>query len=153
MTSYAVISANRANARRSTGPRSAAGKARVGRNALRHGLSLPVLADPVLAPEVEALARKLAGEGARGARHVLAIPVADAQIDLVRIRRVRLELNAQLAAGRDVTRQLLRIERYERRAWSRRQKAIEAFDATIMVEGERLPAEQSRLAEQSRSAD
>jgi hypothetical protein len=40
--------ANRANARRSTGPRTAAGKARASRNAVRHGLSVSVLADPAL---------------------------------------------------------------------------------------------------------
>lgn len=34
--------ANRANARRSTGPRSAAGKTRSARNALRHGLAIPI---------------------------------------------------------------------------------------------------------------
>ena len=37
-----ILAANRANAARSTGPRSRAGKAAVARNALRHGLSLPV---------------------------------------------------------------------------------------------------------------
>jgi len=35
------IKANRANARASTGPRTARGRARAARNALRHGLSLP----------------------------------------------------------------------------------------------------------------
>lgn len=39
MTSFAQITANRRNARRSTGPRSAAGKARVSQNAHKHGLT------------------------------------------------------------------------------------------------------------------
>ena len=64
MTNAAARAANRANAARSTGPRTRAGKAAVARNALRHGLSLPVLADPALAPEVAALATRIAGEGA-----------------------------------------------------------------------------------------
>ncbi len=51
---------NRLNARASTGPKTARGKARVGRNALRHGLSLPVLSDPAVAPEVAELARTIA---------------------------------------------------------------------------------------------
>ena len=47
MTSPAKIAANRRNARRSTGPRSAAGKARARRNAFRHGLSTPASVDHV----------------------------------------------------------------------------------------------------------
>ena len=50
---------NRLNARASTGPKTAIGKARVARNALRHGLSVPVVRDPALAPEIEALARRI----------------------------------------------------------------------------------------------
>ncbi len=38
MASQAQITANRRNARRSTGPRTAAGKRRIARNALKHGL-------------------------------------------------------------------------------------------------------------------
>jgi hypothetical protein len=62
MRSAALRVANRANAARSTGPRTRAGKAIVARNALRHGLSLPVLADPALAADVAALVQRIAGE-------------------------------------------------------------------------------------------
>src|SRR5215475_1858595 len=85
-----ILAANRANAARSTGPRTRAGKAAVARNALRHGLSLPVLADPALAPEVAALAARIIGEGADPARHAAALRIAEAQVDILRIRRVRL---------------------------------------------------------------
>ena len=48
MTSEAKIAANRRNAERSTGPRTASAKARVRRNALRHGLAALVVEDPAV---------------------------------------------------------------------------------------------------------
>jgi hypothetical protein len=113
---------------RRTGPRTPHGKARVARNARRHGLSLPVAADPALAPEIAALARAIAGDGASDARRAAAERIADAQLDLIRIRRVRLAMTEQLLAGKEVTRELVRLERYQRRALSRRNLAIHDFD-------------------------
>ena len=55
---------NRPTARSRPGPRTAAGRARSAKNSLRHGLSLPVLADPVLSKEVAALARQVSGADA-----------------------------------------------------------------------------------------
>ena len=54
--------ANRANARKSTGPKTPCGKARAAGNARRFGLSLSVLADPMLSDQVAVLTRKIAGE-------------------------------------------------------------------------------------------
>src|SRR5215218_2630995 len=84
------VAANRANARKSTGPRLPAGKQRASQNARKYGLSLPVLRDPELAPEVEALSRQIAG----GNEAVLPIArdIAEAQIDLSRVRHLRGEL-------------------------------------------------------------
>jgi len=56
--------ANRANAKSSTGPKTAPGKARSAQNALRHALNVSVLSDPAFAPQVEAIARKIAGPDA-----------------------------------------------------------------------------------------
>jgi hypothetical protein len=55
--------ANAANARRSTGPRSGAGKARSAQNARQHGLAVPVLLHPELCKEVNELAALIAEGG------------------------------------------------------------------------------------------
>ena len=78
MISARKRNANRANARASTGPRTAAGKENAARNALRHGLRSPISVDPTLSAEVEALAREIAGEGASLEQQVLATRVAEA---------------------------------------------------------------------------
>src|SRR5262245_18665176 len=89
MSSSAKTGASRANARASTGPKTAQGRARSARNAHRHGLSLPVLADPVLSEEVEALACEIAGADASPEIQELARRIAEAQIDLRRVRCAR----------------------------------------------------------------
>jgi hypothetical protein len=93
MSSSRKIAANRANARRGTGPRSTAGKARSRLNALKHGLSVPASLHPALQQEVLQFMRVLAGE-AKNDPVVLARaePVAEAAIDVLRVRRARVEL-------------------------------------------------------------
>lgn len=92
MTSARQQRANQENARRSTGPKSAAGKVRSSRNSYRHGLSTPIWADRELAAEAEVLARELAGPGASPELLKAARPVAEAELDLVRVRQLRQEL-------------------------------------------------------------
>jgi hypothetical protein len=92
VSSAGKISANRANARVSTGPKTAQGRVRSARNAHRHGLSLPVLADPVLSEEIEALAHEIAGADASSEIQELARRIAEAQIDLRRVRCARHEV-------------------------------------------------------------
>jgi hypothetical protein len=65
VTSEAKIAANRRNAQRSAGPRTAPAKARVRRNALRHGLAAVVVVDdPAVATEVDRVAAALCDPGA-----------------------------------------------------------------------------------------
>jgi len=95
MTSARQIAANRRNALKSTGPRTRVGKSRAARNAFRHGLSLPVHADASSAAEVETLAQAIAGEDASKDILALARSVAEAEIDIQRVRRKRVDfLNA-----------------------------------------------------------
>jgi hypothetical protein len=94
MASERQIAANRANALKSTGPRTAARRATSSRNAYRHGLSLPMAPDSEL---VESLARTLAGEtagkdqpeAAREDQLEAARALAAAQLELTRIRKAR----------------------------------------------------------------
>jgi hypothetical protein len=88
MSSQRKIRANRANARASTGPPTAPGKARVARNARRHGLAMPVETDATLARHVEQLAQRIAGPDPSPQIMAQARRVAEAQTDLVRTRQV-----------------------------------------------------------------
>jgi hypothetical protein len=95
----ARLAANRRNALRSTGPKSAVGKRRAARNALKHGLAVPLGADPSFLERIEALSRLIAGEGAAAARLALARRVAEAQVDLERVRAARFALLARGVGG------------------------------------------------------
>ena len=92
MTSTRKITSNRANARSSSGPKTAKGKGRSARNALRCGLSLPVLSDPTLSQEVTVLERQIAGADAASEIQQLARHIAEAQVDLRRVRSLRNDL-------------------------------------------------------------
>jgi hypothetical protein len=99
MTSDRKIKANRANARASTGPQTGHGRARAARNAFRHALSLPVCSNPALSEEVVTLAREIAGPGATAEAQDLALQVAEAQIDLRRVRFARPKLLSDALAN------------------------------------------------------
>jgi hypothetical protein len=64
MATERQITANRRNARKSTGPCSGAGKTRASRNSYRHCLSVGIAASAEFAKRVDTLADKIAGKGA-----------------------------------------------------------------------------------------
>ena len=86
------IETNRANARASTGPKTPRGRASSARNAFRHGLSMPVEADLVLSERVQALTRQIAGSDTSVRIQILAYRIAEAQVDLLRVRYARHQL-------------------------------------------------------------
>jgi hypothetical protein len=159
LTSDRRRGANKTNAKASTGPTSKAGKSRSSRNAVRHGLNIPIWRDPILAPQAEALAQRIAGRDSSDERLDLARRVAGAQLDVVRTRARRKHLverplvdpqgighphvNAEdnrhspkpLESDEEISTIVLdrasefaRLDRYERRALSRRKSAIRQFD-------------------------
>jgi hypothetical protein len=130
MTSERKIAANRKNARKSTGPRTEAGRATSRHNARRHGLATGIGSDPALRDDIEMLAKLLAGGRANIGE--FAREAAEAHLDLVWIRKIRAGLYARMrffgdASAEDLMelgKQFARLERYERRAFSRRKHAM-----------------------------
>ena len=126
MATEKQIAANRANAQKSTGPRTAAGRLKSSRNALRHGLSLPLHFDLQTSAKADAIARALAYDPADQERLSAATEVAQAQLELLRIRAVRAELTAivDLASGNlEQLQRLAALDRYERFAQTKRRRA------------------------------
>ena len=79
------IAANRRNGSLGRGPKTSAGKARSSRNALKHGLSIPVNRDKTLGRQIEVLARILAQSEA-GNVFGQARAAAEAELELARAR-------------------------------------------------------------------
>ena len=140
--------ANRRNAARSTGPRTAGGKKRASKNAFKHGLAISISSDPAKSAEIARLAAVLVGEGA-GLDPIQddnARIAAEANLEISRVRAYRakrtlnepaseiapapenrastadwrVEFEATVQAAQELT----TAERYERRAFSKRNRAF-----------------------------
>ena len=146
MTSERKIAANRRNSSQSTGPRTAYGKARARRNALRHGLAAIVVSESAISVEVDRLAAPICSKDADPANREQALIIAEDNITLSRVRAARAAVLEQMSgvgaapvpdALKSPTRlrvttgsylgQLVRLERYERRAFSRGKRAMRAI--------------------------
>jgi hypothetical protein len=135
MPSARKIAANRINAKKSTGPRSKAGRQASRRNALRHGLAIDIRTDPAYHDDIEQLAKMMSGASGRQNVSDSARDAAEAVLDLFRIRKIRASLFetiyfADTAAPDRLTElndKLAKLERYERRAFSRRNRALRAI--------------------------
>jgi hypothetical protein len=163
MSSEKQIEANRRNAQKSKGPRTAAGKARASRNSRKHALSTINHKNLLFAPQIEAVARAVCPEPTSAAAlWEQALIIGECTTVLVCIGATRIAQMEQSlgstsapttdadAAGRResersqsepdprrdefeamrlAARDLDRLERYERRALSRRKRAIEMYMA------------------------
>jgi hypothetical protein len=129
------IAANRSNAKKSTGPRSKAGRQASRRNALRHGLAIDIRTDPAYHDDIEQLAKMMSRASGRQSVSDSARDAAEAVLDLSRIRKIRASLFETIyfsdtAAPDRLTElndKLAKLERYERRAFSRRNRAMRAM--------------------------
>jgi hypothetical protein len=98
MASERQIATNRRNARKSTGPRSGAGRKRASRNAYRHGLTLSITSTAAFAKQLDKLARKIAGNSDDAIMLERAREIAQAELELARVRRAKVALIERASA-------------------------------------------------------
>ena len=133
MPSDRQIAANRNNAKKSTGPRSDAGREASRRNSRRHGLAIAIETDPAFHDDIEKLAKALSLSRGMQIVDERAREAAGAELDLLRIRKVRAWVfetyyfvanDATSGSLAELNEKLAKLERYERRAFSRRNRAL-----------------------------
>jgi hypothetical protein len=127
MATEKQIAANRANAKRSTGPKTPSGKRRSSGNAFKHGLSVPLPDDLTTMAAVAAMVYAVHGS-AENAGEEAAIAFARSQTKLQRVQAFRRKLLSRLMfANADADERELRmlrtLDRYERIAQTERRRA------------------------------
>ena len=160
MGSEQQIAANRRNARKGTGPRWGAGKKRASCNAYRHGLTLSITSTAAYAKHLDKLVREIAGDTDDAITLERAREIAQAELELARVRRAKVALierasafgelddrsrlvvpkpidtlatmpsqepDRSAEAVRRVLPELRKLDRYERRAAVRRDRAVLDF--------------------------
>lgn len=134
MASDRQLAANQKNAKKSTGPTSDSGKLRSRKNALRHGLAMNVKREPLLQADVEKLAQIFSQARNEPSITLIAQDAAMAEIDLLRISKIRVSIfeafhnsAKSLLDVAQLNEDLRKIIRYERRALSRRRRALNSI--------------------------
>ncbi|WP_271596466.1 hypothetical protein [Bradyrhizobium sp. CCBAU 25360] len=129
MASVRQIEANRRNATRSTGPKSAGGKTRSSQNAVRHGLARSAIGDPA---ETANFAVAIASGLGHGVTPASALALARSKLALLRLRRLRQDMLAGLLADPIPAglKRLKALERYERYALAQQRRALRSLGTT-----------------------
>jgi hypothetical protein len=156
MASALKIAANRRNAKKSTGPKSSAGKARTRRNAFRHGLAIPVTCDVLSAEVIKAVADQLLRKGASSAEQEHAQLAAEVQVEIARLRQAKVDILNRAGrlniADRDLPDEIMAVAfvaelealsafaRYEGRALSKRRRMLRALAAAERANDDRVNA-------------
>jgi hypothetical protein len=146
MTSDKKVAANRMNGNKSSGPKTLSGKLRSSRNAWRHGFAAAADTEPAASPAVKRMAKAICGGGDTDpVLYDLAVTIARWQIVLLKVRTARdainlprmvdakVEKSQQLAPALPSDEESARLDRYERRARSARNRAIRMFQAISVV--------------------
>jgi hypothetical protein len=131
MASEKQIAANRANAKRSTGPKTLAGKLKSSRNAYRHGLSIPSSLNhaPAL-QKLETLILALVDDQSSPKQAQAANQIAKAHLELLRVRSKRAEFLAKVDIVNGDAANLKRLaafDRYENLAQAERRRGIKCL--------------------------
>jgi hypothetical protein len=163
MSSQKQIVANQTNGRRSRGPRTAAGKARSSGNARRHGLTRINRDNPDFAPRIWAIARAICPEGSNAVLFEEALVIGEttcvlSAVQAEQMAQAQRRLGQQPSNGDGMPASsgaqgeleatdmpaaaIERLYRYERRALSRRNRAVAKF---IELRTTTLPTEPVQL--------
>lgn len=145
MTSARQRSANQQTARKSRGPRTAAGKLRASKNAIKHGLSAKTGSTKVERRRMDQVVLRLTA-GSNDAWMIdKAQHVAECHLQLEKVKALVNQLIHQLLQTKDLdqvqafSRRLIKLERYETRARSRRKRALRDY---LDISLDRSPAAQ-----------